>query len=166
MNRIRNWFLPALLVAVWPMTAGRWATGQEAFVAEQAEVARDRALYAGTWKIVAIESDGETKPGDTRRVIVVNHADGTWAMSVDGLETNRGESRIDPLADLPEIDIEITSGEGKGKVLQGIYEVTETRRRLCFRGEQGWRPREFRTQPGDGAVLVTFEKVPADATAP
>jgi uncharacterized protein (TIGR03067 family) len=128
--------------------------------------ARDRKLYAGTWKIVAIESDGEAKPGDARRVIVVNHADGTWAMTVDGLETNRGESRIDPLANPPEIDIEITSGDGKGKVLQGIYEVTETRRRLCFRGEQGWRPREFRTQPGDGAVLVTFEKVPADASGP
>jgi len=99
-------------------------------------------------------------------VIVVNHADGTWAMTVDGLETNRGESRIDPLADPPEIDIEITAGDGKGKVLQGIYEVTETRRRLCFRGEQGWRPREFRTQPGDGAVLVTFEKVQDGVSGP
>lgn len=124
---------------------------------------RDRALYAGRWKIVAIESDGEAKPGDAREVIVDNRADGSWTMTVDGLEVNRGESRIDPLADPPEIDIEITSGDGKGKVLQGIYEVTETRRRLCFRGEQGWRPREFRTQPGDGAVLVTFEKQPDDA---
>jgi len=134
--------------------------------AEQDAVARDRALYAGTWKIVAIESDGETKPGDARRVIVVNHADGSWAMNVDGLEVNRGESRIDPLADPPEIDVEITSGDGKGTVLRGIYEVSETRRRLCFRGEQGWRPREFRTQPGDGAVLVSFEKVPDDVSGP
>ncbi|MEI6239921.1 MAG: TIGR03067 domain-containing protein [Planctomycetia bacterium] len=166
MNRIRNWFLPALLAVILPLAAGWRATGQEAGVAEQAEVARDRALYAGTWKIVAIESDGETKPGDVRRVIVVNHADGTWAMTVDGLETNRGESRIDPLASPPEIDIEITAGDGKGKVLQGIYEVSETHRRLCFRGEQGWRPREFRTQPGDGAVLVTFEKHQDDASGP
>jgi len=161
---MRSSFLLLLFVAVRPIVSGGHASGQD--VAEQASVDRDRALYAGTWKIVAIESDGEVKPGDARRVIVVNHADGTWAMTVDGLETNRGESRIDPLASPREIDIDITAGDGKGKVLQGIYEVTETRRRLCFRGEQGWRPREFRTQPGDGAVLVTFEKVPADATAP
>jgi uncharacterized protein (TIGR03067 family) len=135
-------------------------------VPEQESVARDRALYAGRWKIVAIESDGEAKPGDAREVIVVNQADGAWTMTVDGLEVNRGESRMDPLADPPEIDVEITSGDGKGKVLQGIYEVTETRRRLCFRGEQGWRPREFRTQPGDGAVLVTFEKVQDGVSGP
>ena len=162
MRRIRSSLMRLLLAIVWPVASG----GQEPAISEQADVARDRALYAGTWKIVAIESDGETKPGDARRVIVVNHADGAWTMTVDGLEVNRGESRMDPLADPPEIDVEITSGDGKGKVLQGIYDVNETRRRLCFRGEQGWRPREFRTHPGDGAVLVTFDKVPADATAP
>ena len=133
MRRIRSSLVPLLLAIVWPVASG----GQEAAVSEQAEVARDRGLYAGT-----------------------------WAMTVDGLETNRGESQMDPLASPPEIDIEITSGDGKGKVLQGIYDVNETRRRLCFRGEQGWCPREFRTQPGDGTVLVTFEKVPTDATAP
>lgn len=136
------------------------ATAAEPAASEATDVERDRALYASRWKIVAIESDGEAKPGDAREVIVDNRADGSWTMTVDGLEVNRGESRIDPLADPPEIDVEITAGDGKGKVLQGIYEVTETRRRLCFRGEQGWRPREFRTQPGDGAVLVMFEKQP------
>lgn len=87
-------------------------------------------------------------------------------MTVDGLETNRGESRIDLLADPPEIDIEITAGDGTGRVLRGIYAVSETRRRLCFRGEQGWRPREFRTQPGDSAILVTFEKQQGDVSGP
>jgi uncharacterized protein (TIGR03067 family) len=166
MRSIRSVCGPALLVVVWPMAAGWRAAGQESVVSEQVEVARDRALYAGTWKIVAIESDGETKPDDARRMVVVNHADGTWTMTVDGLETNRGESQIDPLADPPEIDIKITAGDGKGNVLKAIYDLSETRRLLCFRGEQGWRPREFRTQPGDGAVLVTFEKVPADAPVP
>lgn len=162
MSNVHRLIVPILALASW-LAAGSRAPAQEAAVPEAAAAARDRALYAGRWKIVAIESDGEAKPGDAREVIVDNRADGSWTMTVDGLEVNRGESRIDPLADPPEIDIEITAGDGKGKVLQGIYEVTETRRRLCFRGEQGWRPREFRTQPGDGAVLVTFEKQRDDA---
>ena len=128
--------------------------------------ARDRALYAGTWKIVAVESNGETKAQRDREVVIVNRVDGSWSMTVDGLEVNRGESRIDPLASPPEIDVEITDGDGRGSVLKAIYEVGDSRRRLCFRGEQGWRPREFRTQPGDCAVLVTFEKVPATAPLP
>lgn len=160
MRRFRSMVVLPLLAVFCPGLAGGWATAEEPAVAEQGTVARDRALYAGRWKIVAIESDGEAKPGNGRDVVVINRPDGSWTMSVDGLEVNRGESRMDPLASPPEIDVEITSGDGKGKVLQGIYEVTETRRRLCFRGEQGWRPREFQTQPGDGAVLVTFEKQP------
>jgi uncharacterized protein (TIGR03067 family) len=166
MTGVQSTFAGSLLAAVMMVAGTARGLSQEPVVPEQESVARDRALYAGTWKIMAIESDGEAKAGDAREVIVVNQADGAWTMTVDGLEVNRGESRMDPLADPPEIDIEITSGDGKGKVLQGIYEVTETRRRLCFRGEQGWRPREFRTQPGDGAVLVTFEKVPADVSGP
>lgn len=166
MTGVQSTFAGSLLAAVMMVAGIARGLSQEPVVPEQAEVARDRALYAGTWKIVAIESDGEARPGDAREVIVVNQADGAWTMTVDGLEVNRGESRMDPLADPPEIDVEITSGDGKGKVLQGIYEITETRRRLCFRGEQGWRPREFRTQPGDGAVLVTFEKVQDGVSGP
>ena len=163
MRNVHHLIVLVLTPASW-LVAGSRAPAQEAAVPEAAAAARDRALYAGRWKIVAIESDGEAKPGDAREGIVVNRPDGSWTMTVDGLEVNRGESRIDPLADPPEIDIEITSGDGKGKVLQGIYEVAEPRRRLCFRGDQGWRPREFRTQPGDGAVLVTFETQPDDAS--
>lgn len=156
-----RWILEISLLATVAVFAGSSPGACEEAVVAEAAVARDRTLYAGRWKIVAIESNGDAKPGDAREVIVENRADGSWTMTVDGLEVNRGESRIDPLADPPEIDVEITSGDGKGKILQGIYEVTETRRRLCFRGEQGWRPREFLTHAGDGAVLVTFEKQPA-----
>jgi uncharacterized protein (TIGR03067 family) len=166
MTGVQSTFAGSLLAAVMMVAGIARGLSQEAAVPEAAAVDRDRKLYAGRWKIVAIESDGEAKPGDAREVIVVNQADGAWTMTVDGLEVNRGESRMDPLADPPEIDVEITAGDGKGKVLQGIYEVTETRRRLCFRGEQGWRPREFRTQPGDGAVLVTFEKVQDGVSGP
>ena len=160
MRDMHRCFLGFVLVTIAVLAAGERGTAQEAAASEQADVARARALYAGRWKIVAIESDGEAKPGDAREVIVDNRADGSWTMTVDGLEVNRGESRIDPLADPPEIDVEITDGDGRGSVLKAIYEVGKTRRRLCFRGEQGWRPREFRTQPGDGAVLVMFEKQP------
>ena len=64
MRRIRSSLVPLLLAIVWPVASG----GQEAAVSEQAEVARDRGLYAGTWKIVAIESDGEAKPGNSKRM--------------------------------------------------------------------------------------------------
>lgn len=124
--------------------------------AEAVHAAQER--YAGTWRVVAIEGDGQRTADDGRRIVVTNQADGSWTLMVDGRLAARGTNRFDPLATPAEIDIEITEGDGKGRKLLGIYEVTETTRRLCFRGDDGWRPREFVTTPGCGAVLVMFER--------
>lgn len=127
---------------------------------EEADAVREaRERYAGTWRVVAIESDGNrTAADEARPIVVTNEPDGSWTMAVEGRTVSRGTSRIDPLASPPEIDIEITEGDGKGGTLLGIWEVTETSRRLCFRGAGGWRPREFATTAGCGAVLVVFER--------
>lgn len=121
-------------------------------------VARDRIAYAGSWRVVTIEADGSPQDARDRRIVVVNHEDGSWTLAVDGREVSSGTSRMDPLATPPEIDLEITAGEGAGTTLLGIYELTGDRRRLCFRGVDGWRPREFVTAPGSKAVLVAFER--------
>ena len=119
---------------------------------------RDRAAYAGTWRVVTIEADGSEQDARDRRIVVVNHEDGSWTLSVDGRELSSGVSRMDPLATPPEIDLEVTAGDGAGTTLLGIYELDGDRRRLCFRGADEWRPREFATSPGSKAVLVGFER--------
>lgn len=145
------------LIVVMAILAGafRAAADPPAPEAEAVRAARER--YAGTWKAVAIEADGNRAP-PAAAIVVTNLPDGSWVMVVDGREASRGTSRMDPLATPAEIDVEITEGDGKGGRLLGIYEVTETRRRLCFRGESGWRPRAFATTAGCGAVLVEFER--------
>lgn len=130
-----------------------------AAVSAEADAIREaRQRYAGTWRVVTVEAGGNRLPDDDRPVVVTNAVDGSWTITVDGQETARGTSRIDPLASPPEIDIDITGGDGAGGRWLGIYEVGDTTRRLCFRGGDGWRPRDFTTAPGCGAVLVTFER--------
>jgi uncharacterized protein (TIGR03067 family) len=73
-------------------------------------------------------------------------------------EVSRGTSTIDPLAVPKEIDLEITAGDGMGSILKGIYEVGDRTRRLCFRGGNGWRPREFSGAAGSDSVLIVFER--------
>lgn len=145
------------MVLVVLVAGGRVCDGEEPSVDETA-VSRARAIYAGTWRLVAVESDGDAQPQDAREILVVNRLDGSWTLTIDGDEVSSGQSRMDPLANPPEIDLEFTDGEGKGQRLLAIYEVMGRRRMLCFRDDKGWRPREFRTQVGDGAVLLTFEK--------
>jgi len=146
-------------IAIVGLVAGWRPVSAADVAATEADAVREaRARYAGTWRVVSIESDGNRSTDDARKIVVTNAADGSWTLAVDGRQTARGTSRIDPLAQPPEIDLEITEGDGAGKKLLGIYEITEKSRKLCFRGEDGWRPREFATTPGSGAVLVTFER--------
>jgi uncharacterized protein (TIGR03067 family) len=121
-------------------------------------VAQDKAAYAGTWRVVTIEADGNEQDARDRAIVVINHEDGSWTLSMDGREVSSGTSRMDPLATPSEIDLEVTAGDGVGSMLLGIYELDGNRRRLCFRGADGWRPREFATSPGSRAVLVEFER--------
>ena len=114
--------------------------------------------YAGTWRVVSIEANGETNTDDNRTILVENRPDGSWKLSVDGREIASGTNKLDPLAVPKEIDIEITAGDGSGTILRGIYDIDQNSRRLCFRGGNGWRPREFSATAGSDSVLVVFER--------
>lgn len=114
--------------------------------------------YAGTWRVVSIEANGETNSDDNRTILVENRPDGSWALTVDGREIASGTNKLDPLAVPKEIDIEITAGDGSGTILRGIYDIDDDSRRLCFRGGNGWRPREFSATAGSDSVLVVFER--------
>ncbi len=125
---------------------------------EETAATRDRERYAGTWRVVSIEANGEVSQEDQRTILVKNHPDGSWILTVDGREVSRGTSAMDPLAVPKEIDLEITTGDGTGSILKGIYELGEKTRRLCFRGGNGWRPREFSGAAGSDSVLILFER--------
>ena len=114
--------------------------------------------YAGTWRVVSIEANGETNSDDNRTILVENRPDGSWTLTVDGREVASGTNKLDPLAVPKEIDIEITAGDGSGTILRGIYDIDDDSRRLCFRGGNGWRPREFSATAGSDSVLVVFER--------
>lgn len=149
-------FLAALLACAGPPGATAAETSPPA--AHHDPVAADRERYAGTWRVVSIEANGEVSSQDERAIVVDNAADGSWTLSVDGREVGRGTSTLDPLATPKEIDLEITAGDGSGGILRGIYEVDEKTRRLCFRGVNEWRPREFSGAAGSRSVLVVFER--------
>ena len=111
--------------------------------------------YAGTWRIETIASKGNMSEPD-KRIVVDNKVDGTWTLLIDDEEFSSGTNSFCPLCDPQEIDISITGGQGEGSVLQGIYEVEESTRRLCFQSGTGSRPNSFESLYGDESVVVTF----------
>jgi uncharacterized protein (TIGR03067 family) len=132
------------------------ATGDDA---KDEAIKKDRKLIEGTWKVVALEVDGnKAAEEDAKKITVVNGPDGTWTLFSDGKEIGKGTNSFDPTKKPKAIDFTQTEGEGKGNLYLGIYELGENTRKLCFAPPGKDRPTEFTTAPGSEHILVTFER--------
>ena len=128
--------------------------------AKDEAIKKDRKLIEGTWRVVALEVDGNKSPDeDAKKIAVVNGPDGTWTLFSDGKEVGKGTNSFDPTKTPKTIDFTQTEGEGKGNSFLGVYELGANTRKLCFAPPGKDRPREFISMPGTDHILVTFERV-------
>ena len=140
----------ALLTAIATITA--------ADDAKDEAIKKDRKKIEGTWRVVALEVDGNKSPEeDARKLTVVNGSDGTWSLRSEDKEI-KGTSTIDPTVKPKTIDLTWTDEEGKENHSLGIYELGETTRKLCFAPPGKARPSEFSSTPGSEHILVKFER--------
>ena len=124
-------------------------------------VKKELKAMAGTWRPVSAENNGFKVPEDglkdTRRAL---DADGKWTM-------RRGEETVlqwkvktlDPTKTPKEIDIEVASGEYKGVVYLGIYELEGDTLRICFAmPDRPVRPTDFSAGKGSVRALSEFKR--------
>lgn len=122
-------------------------------------IKKDRKLYEGTWRMVALVVNGEkTAEEDVRKFTVVNGADGSWSLRSEGNEIHRGRNVLDPSKKPKTIDVIVIDGGKDTLTILGIYEITEKTRRLCYVSPGLERPTEFTSTAGSERVLVTFER--------
>ena len=156
MNHMRNPFFGFLFVGVLLTAVVARAFADEA---QDEAIKKDRKLIEGTWRVVALEIDGnKSTDEDARKITVVNGSDGTWSLRSEGNEISKGTSTIDPAKKPKTIDFTSTDGEGKGNQYPGIYELGEKTRKLCFAPPGKARPTEFSSTSGSEHILVTLER--------
>jgi uncharacterized protein (TIGR03067 family) len=127
--------------------------------AKDQAIKKDRKQIAGTWRIVALEVNGnKAKEEDAKKLTVVNGSDGTWSLLSEGKEISKGTSKIDPTKKPKALDFMPTEGEGKGKEYLGIYQLGKKTRKMCFAPPGKERPTEFSSMSGSEHILVTFER--------
>ena len=127
-------------------------------------IRKDRQLIEGTWRIVALEVNGnKVADADASKLTVVNGSDGTWSLHSEGKEVSRGTTNIDPTKKTKTIDIRPAEGGGKDNLYLGIYELGATTRRLCFAPPGKARPADFTSNSGNEQILVTFERDKEDS---
>jgi steroid delta-isomerase-like uncharacterized protein len=119
----------------------------------------DLAKFQGTWVAVAFEKEGAKTPeehlGAVRLVI-----EGDRYRYVEPGGGFEGRYRLDPTKRPKEIDSIPTSGEHRGKVAPGIYEIEGDTHRVCFAmpGSEA-RPTALVESPGEGCRLYVMRKV-------
>jgi len=122
-------------------------------------VKKDHKLIEGTWRVVALEVNGnKSADEDVKKLTVVNGSDGAWSLFSEGKEVTKGTSTIFPTQKPKIIEFTSTEGDQKGQVHLGIYELSETTRKLCFAPPGKARPTEFSSTPGSEHILITFER--------
>ena len=111
---------------------------------------------------MSIEADGNaSRPEDAAKIKVVNTGDGGWTIFADGKMVAKGTNELLPGSVPKGIDFVVTETPD-GAVTrrhQGIYELQQDTRRICFAGPDAARPTAFASQKGSGHVLVTLQRV-------
>ena len=124
--------------------------------------AQDSATLIGTWRVVSIEADGNaSRPEDAAKIKVVNASDGGWTIFAEGKMVAKGSNELLSGSVPKGIDFVVTETPdgATARRHQGIYELQQDTRRLCFAGVDAARPTAFTAPKGSGHVLVTLERV-------
>ena len=151
---MRHSFFGLLVVGALLTAIGAIASADNA---KDEAIKKDRNQIEGTWRIVALEVDGnKAMDEDAKKLSVVNGSDGTWSLLSEGKEISKGTSTFDPTTKPKTIDFTPTEGEGLGNQYVGIYEFGDNTRKMCFAPPGKARPTEFTSMPGSEHILVTF----------
>lgn len=135
------------------------ATGQTRVSAAE----DDRAVSAGLWRVVAVETGGKTlEPEFVSMLSVLYGADGAWAVLFKSIVVAEGSSTIDPSTTPKAFEMR-TRGPARapdsGWSYSGIYEMHGNFRRLCAGPAGKPRPATFFTNRRNGQILVTLERI-------
>jgi uncharacterized protein (TIGR03067 family) len=125
-------------------------------------IKQERMKFFGEWRVASLEIDGnQVKEEDVKKFKVVNGADGTWNITIEGEIKLQGVSEIDPTKEPKTVDLTVTEGESKGETMLGVYEFSDENntRKVCFAKPGDKRPGEFSSPAGSGRMLALLKRI-------
>jgi uncharacterized protein (TIGR03067 family) len=129
--------------------------------ADDQAASRELKALAGSWKLVAVETEGQAVPkGDLPVISFTLRPDGTSTVRTPDGEFQT-KSVLDPARTPRTLDIEYLGGPLKGQKQYGVYKVEGDRWTVCATppgGKPEDRPRGFDAKTATG-TLVVWERV-------
>jgi len=129
-------------------------------------MSKDLDTLQGSWRVTALEVNGETMPVDTlgSAGIVIN---GGRFISTGMGNEYEGTFEVETKSRPRKLTMKFDTGPEKGNTNLAIYEIKGDSWKLCIATQGTVRPSRFGTKPGDGFVFETLTRgeIPAETTA-
>lgn len=113
----------------------------------------------GAWTIESIERDGAVMDATKLRKRSVVIQGDRYVVKEGNQVIEAGTYRVDPRQSPKAIDILPNSGPYAGKVLLGIYQLSDDERAICYAPPGMPRPRVFKTNPNSGEIFIIYKRV-------
>jgi uncharacterized protein (TIGR03067 family) len=148
--------------------AGLQAFGLGALAAPAAPAGKDKpgddlALLQGSWDWDPAAKQMDLKPQVLLERVVIKGDTLTLHYSLDGRKfKSPTEFKIYPGAAPKRIDFTPTEGANKGQTYLGLYDITDGKLRICYRGPESTRPKDFDdTSAGNNVtVFIALVRLP------
>jgi uncharacterized protein (TIGR03067 family) len=121
--------------------------------------AQELKKFAGAWAVIEHEHGGKKTPRKEILSLAVEMK-GEKMTTRDGTDVKEESAVVllDPKAKPAAIDVKITSGDDKGKVVKAIYWFDGDKVILCLAEPGKDRPKEFAAKEGTGHTLMVLLK--------
>ena len=124
---------------------------------QQNGLRRDIEGIQGTWKIVALESDGQTAPPEIVHTLKLVFKDDTLTFKPGEPGFTNYKYRLGPTVQPAGFAMIHADGTGKGEAENGIYSLVGDHLKICF-GKAKQRPKEFTAGAGSGQSMYSLER--------
>ncbi len=123
-----------------------------------AAVAEGLKPFQGTWTPVSMEQDGRyLSPERLAKVrLTIDGENFTFRTAQD---SHSGLYKIDPTKDPKQLNIEVASGDEKGKVYLVIYQFEDGQMIQCMQVDNKARAGEFTGKAGSGNLYEIWKRV-------
>lgn len=119
---------------------------------------KDVDAIQGTWKLVALEANGEQGPPEIVAALKLTFKGDTLTFAPGEPGFSNYSYKLDPTTTPASFDMTHADGPNKGKTDKGIYSLAGNHLRICF-GKADNRPTEFTTTAASGRWMYTLERV-------
>jgi uncharacterized protein (TIGR03067 family) len=122
---------------------------------------KPEALLEGDWSVVSEEKGGDKQllNAEDSAKLVLSFKGNKYTFKGDKASEEEGTFKVDTSKKPYTIDLDITSGETKGKKQLGIFEVDATSLTLCVEAAGSTaRPGAMKTEDGSNVLLFVFKK--------